>query len=225
MFLKSFMQTLPVFLGYIPLGVTFGVVSASLNLDFLYGILTAILIFTGAGQFLLLSLLSLKAGLFEIAIAAFLLNVRHIFYTLSLLDSLKEFGISKFYIIFGITDETFAILQANKNNLNIKDLEKNYFYVTLLDHVYWVFGCGVGIFLGEYFSFNPKGVEFVLTALFVTLTLSLLKSSKNRIPFFIALILGIFGLAFFPKDNFLILSLVCGILILLIFKNKICKEV
>ncbi|TLD87862.1 branched-chain amino acid ABC transporter permease [Helicobacter sp. MIT 05-5294] len=223
MIFRSFVQSLPVFMGYLPLGIAFGILFSKLHLAWYFGILSAILIFTGAGQFLLISLLAIHAGFFQIAIASFLLNIRHMFYSLAITDEIKNFGIGKYYILFGLTDETFAVLKTNKETLKLtpKEMEKSYLYITFFDHIYWVLGCGIGIFLGEQLGFQPKGVEFALTALFSVLTLALLRNSTNKIPFYIALALGVIGLIVFPSDEFLILSMVCGILILLFFRRWI----
>ncbi|EFR48579.1 putative azaleucine resistance protein AzlC [Helicobacter canadensis MIT 98-5491] len=211
-------QSLPVLMGYLPLGIAFGILfSKELQLDWYYGILISILVFTGAGQFLLVSLIASYTGFLEIAIASFLLNIRHLFYSLAITDEIKKFGIAKYYILFGLTDETFAVLKANKAVLNLssKELERSYFYITFLNHCYWVLGSGIGIFLGNALGFKPDGVEFALTALFSVLTLSLLQNSPNKKPFYIGLLLGIIGLIIFPNQYFLLLSLFCGILILL----------
>ncbi len=213
-------------MGYLPLGIAFGILFSKLHLAWYFGILSAVLIFTGAGQFLLVSLLAVHAGFFQIAIASFLLNIRHMFYSLAITDEIKNFGISKYYILFGLTDETFAVLKTNQEvfNLTPKELEKTYLYITLFDHIYWVLGCGIGIFLGEKLGFQPDGVEFALTALFSVLTLALLKNSTNKKPFYLALMIGIFGLIVFPSGQFLILSMVCGIAILLIFRKWIANN-
>ncbi len=225
MFFQSFLQTLPVLMGYLPLGIAFGILFAQMQFAWYYGILCAVFVFTGAGQFLLISLLSVRAGFLQIAVALFLLNMRHMFYSLALLEELKSFGVRKYYILFGLTDETFALLKSNQATLNLspKELEKNYFYITLLNHLYWILGCGIGIFLGEFLRFSSEGVEFVLTALFSVLTLVLLKNSKNKKPFFIAFALGVLGLIFFPSDKFLILALVCGVVLLIVLKKWIVR--
>ena len=210
-------------MGYLPLGMAFGILFSKLQLDWFYGILISILIFTGAGQFLLVSLISTYTGFLEIAIASFILNIRHIFYSLAITDEIKKFGIVKYYILFGLTDETFAVLKANHASLNLnqKDLEKNYFYISFFNHCYWVLGSGIGIFLGSGIGFQPDGVEFALTALFSVLTLSLLQNSINKKPFYIGLVLGVIGLIIFPSKYFLLLSIFVGILILLFGKKWI----
>ncbi len=227
MLTRSFIQSLPVLMGYLPLGMAFGILfSKELSLNWYYGILISILIFTGAGQFLLVSLIASYTGFLEIAIASFLLNIRHIFYSLAITDEIKKFGITKYYILFGLTDETFAVLKASKASLNLsqKELEKNYFYITLFNHCYWIIGSGIGIFLGNTLGFKPDGVEFMLTALFSVLTLSLLQNSSSKKPFYIGLFLGIVGLAVFPSEYFLLLSIFCGIFLLL-FSRKWIENV
>lgn len=225
MFFRSFIQTLPVLMGYLPLGATFGILYANLHLPWYYGVLSAIVIFAGAGQFLLVSLLSAHAGLFEIAIASFLLNIRYLFYALSITSEIKNFGLSKYYVLFGLTDETFALLKSNQASLDSKEMEKSYFYITFLDHLYWIIGCGLGIFLGEFLKLNPSGIEFVLTALFSVLTLALLQNSKFKEPFYLACVLGVVGLIYFPKDDFLLFSILCGVVVLLAIKPWIGKRV
>ncbi|WP_104721957.1 AzlC family ABC transporter permease [Helicobacter mesocricetorum] len=223
MFFKSFLQTLPVLIAYLPLGIAFGILFSTLEIKWYFGILIAIFVFTGAGQFLLTSLLSINAGLLEIGIASFLLNIRHMFYSLAITQEIKNFGLGKYYILFGLTDETFALLKTHQQeqNFSLRELQKNYIYITFLNHIYWVIGCGLGIFIGKQLEFTPKGIEFSLTALFSVLTLSLLQNSPNKIPFIIALVIGIIGLFVFPSEQFLLFSLLCGIFCLLFGKKWI----
>ncbi|MCH5323060.1 MAG: AzlC family ABC transporter permease [Helicobacter sp.] len=223
MIYKTFFQTLPVCMGYIPLGIAFGILFSQLNIAWYYGFLTATFIFTGAGQFLLISLLSSHSGYFEIALASFVLNTRHLFYSLSITEEIKSFGLGKYYILLGLTDETFALLKTLKytNSLPQEQLEKSYLCITLWNHLYWIVGCMTGIFIGENLGFTPEGIKFTLTALFSVLTLALLKNSPNKKPFYLGLGLGILGLAIFPQKYFLFLSILCGIFILLIGKKWI----
>ncbi|MDA3966620.1 MULTISPECIES: AzlC family ABC transporter permease [Helicobacter] len=223
-FIKILIQTLPVLMGYLPLGMAFGILFSTLNIEWYYGILCSLLIFTGAGQFLLVSLLALKSGYLEIAFASFMLNIRHIFYSLAILDDIKEFGIKKYYILFGLTDETFATLKTSHLQDTQYSKENRFFLITLLNHMYWILGGALGIFMGQGLGFQPQGVEFALTALFSVLTLALLQTSDNKIPFFIGLAIGIFGLIVFPSEHFLLFSMIFGILLLIIGKNFIERK-
>ncbi len=230
MLFKTFLQTLPVLMAYLPLGIAFGILFSTLQVAWYFGILIAIFVFTAAGQFLLISLLSINAGLLEIGIASFLLNIRHMFYSLAITPQIKNFGLSKYYILFGLTDETFALVKTyqqeqnlQEQNLSLKALQKHYITITFFNHMYWVVGCALGVFIGKHLEFTPKGIEFSLTALFSVLTLSLLQNSPNKIPFIIALGIGIVGLFLFPSEQFLLFSLLCGIFVLLIGKKWIYR--
>lgn len=220
-FFKIFIQTLPVLMGYLPLGIAFGILFSRLDIEWYYGILCSMLIFTGAGQFLLVSLLALNSGFTEIAIASFIINIRHIFYSLAILNDIKDFGIKKYYILFGLTDETFATLKTSHLQDTGYTKENVFFITTLLNHIYWILGGALGILMGQGIGFQPDGVEFVLTALFSVLTLALLQNSKNKTPFFIALFIGIIGLIVFPSELFLLLSIFLGITILILCKKWI----
>lgn len=230
MLFKTFLQTLPVLMAYLPLGIAFGILFSTLQIAWYFGILIAIFVFTAAGQFLLISLLSLNTGLLEIGIASFLLNIRHMFYSLAIIPQIKDFGLGKYYILFGLSDETFALLKTyqqeqnlQEQNLSLKALQKHYITITFLNHMYWVVGCALGVFIGKHLEFIPKGIEFSLTALFSVLTLSLLQNSPNKIPFIIALGIGVVGLFFFPSEQFLLFSLLCGIFVLLVGKKWIYR--
>ena len=118
MLFKTFLQTLPVLMAYLPLGIAFGILFSTLQVAWYFGILIAIFVFTAAGQFLLISLLSINAGLLEIGIASFLLNIRHMFYSLAITPQIKNFGLSKYYILFGLTDETFALVKTCQQEQN-----------------------------------------------------------------------------------------------------------
>lgn len=210
-FFDTFVKTLPVLMGYIPLGGTFGLLFSELNLPWEYAALMALLVYAGAGQFLLVALLAAKAGLFEIAISSFMLNLRHSFYGLSMIKSLEGFSLKRYYIIFGLTDETFALLKTTKT-----EDESEYLMITFLNHCYWITGCVLGALAGGYLDLQAKGIEFSLTALFVVLSIDLYLHSPSVRPFLIGLVAGIAGLLFFPGNHMLILCLLLTTLFLII---------
>jgi len=200
-----FVATLPVLMGYVPLGIAFGLLYSQLGLPWLYGILMSVLIFAGSGQFLLVSLLGVGSGLVEMVVATFLLNLRHLFYGLAMIEALRHFGWRKQYIIFALTDETFALLKTL--DIPSHKQEKSYFWIALLNQGYWVLGSAIGIALGRAIPFPLEGIEFSLTALFVVLTLELLTRATSYMPFLLAGCVGCAGLFFFPKEQMLLLSL------------------
>jgi 4-azaleucine resistance transporter AzlC len=212
-------MTIPVLMGYIPLGMAFGLLLSSLNMPWYYAFFMSIFIFAGAGQFLALGLFATQATILEIGIATFLLNLRHTFYGLSMISSLKDFSWKKYYVIFGLTDETFALLKTR--DIDKKDRERVYLIITALNQSYWVIGSIIGAVLGNILPFDYKGIEFSLTALFVVLSIELYNKSKQHKPFLIALIIGFVGLFIFPSDKMLILSLGLCSVILILFRRSI----
>lgn len=202
---KLFLKTLPVLMGYIPLGMAFGLLYTQLGTPWYYGLLMSLIVYAGSGQFLLVALLAAHAGYVEIAMATFLLNLRHLFYGLSIMEETKGFGWRRHYIRFALTDETFALLKGVE--IPPSEREESFFLMALLHHFYWCLGSVMGIALGESSGFSWEGIEFSLTALFVVLTLELFLKNPSKKPFYLALLVGVGGLLFFPSAHMLILSI------------------
>lgn len=216
-FFNIFKMTIPVLMGYIPLGMAFGLLLSKLLIPWYYALFMSMFIFAGAGQFLALGLFASQATLLEIGIATLLLNLRHTFYGLAMLSSLKNFSWKKHYVIFGLTDETFALLKTNEVDDSQK--ERVYLTITALNQFYWIVGSVLGAILGNILPFNYEGIEFSLTALFVVLSIDLYNKSKQKKPFLIAIAIGFVSMFVFPSDKMLILSLGLASIILILFKK------
>ncbi len=221
-FFSIFKLTIPVLMGYIPLGMAFGLLLSKLLIPWYYAFFMSVFIFAGSAQFLILVLFASQATILEIGIATFLLNLRHTFYGLSMISTFKDFSWKKNYLIFGLTDETFALLKTNE--INKKDKERVYLVITALNQSYWIIGSVVGAVLGNILPFNYKGIEFSLTALFVVLSIDLYKKSKLHKPFLMAISIGFVGMLTFPSDKMLILSLGLAMSLLILFKKVLEHE-
>lgn len=197
--------TIPVMMGYIPLGMAFGLLAASMAIPWYYAFFMSLFIFAGAGQFLALSLFATQATLLEIGIATFLLNLRHSFYGLSMISAFKDLGKEKHYLIFGLTDETFALLKTA--TITSEEKGRIYTWITALNQSYWIFGSLIGAGLGNIVPFDYTGIEFSLTALFVVLSMELYRKHPSPKPLMLALLIGLSGMVIFPSDKMLILSL------------------
>lgn len=210
-------------MGYVPLGTAFGLLAVSQGIPWYYTIFMSIFMYAGAGQFLAVALFSVYASYIEIAVAIFLLNLRHFFYGLSFINDFKQIkGFARKYCIFGLTDETFAILKTSDFKSNEK--EKIYTTITALNQSYWVFGTIIGAFLGSNISLNYKGIEFSLTALFVVLGIEFYKKNRLKKPLMLSLIISLVGMIVLPSSSMLVISLlVCAIAIFL-FKDWIENE-
>lgn len=219
---KAFSISIPVLMGYIVLGFAFGLLLTSFDYPWYLAPIMSIFIYAGALQFVAINFFNAKAGLIDIAIASWFINIRQSFYGLSLLKRFKHSGKLKPFLIFGLTDETYALLTTIKDD---ESLNKKYYYLFLglLNQLYWIIGCTSGAVIGSYVDFNTAGLEFSLTALFVVLCIEQYKSLKNIYPFLIGAISSIFALIFIPSDKMLIVSIIIALLMMFFFRKRIEK--
>lgn len=211
-------DTLPVLTGYLFLGIGFGILMAEKGYGLIWSFSMALFMFAGSAQYLAVSLLTSHASLLSTAVATLLLNARHLFYGISLLDTYKDAGRKKPYLIFGLTDETYSLVTQNQPPEGIS--RHSYcFLVTLLDHIYWICGCVLGSAAGAFLPVNFQGVEFVLTALFVTMFVEQWLSNKDHRPAIIGVASTVLCLALFGKDIFLIPSMALIAVLLTVSKK------
>ncbi len=220
---RAFSVSLPVMMGYLVLGFAFGLLLVSFNYKWYLAPLMSIFIYAGALQFMAISFFNVKAGLVDIAIASFFINIRQSFYGLSLLKRFKKTNKFKHYLIFGLTDETYALLTSVKDDEHLK---KKYYYVflTALNQSYWFIGSSAGAIIGSNINFNTKGLEFSLTALFVVLCIEQYKKLNNIFPFLLALFASLLALLFIPSDKMLVFSIVLALILMFSFKKRIQNE-
>ena len=214
-----FLDTVPVCAGYLFLGAGFGILlSEKTGMGLGWAVFMAVSMFAGSGQYLAVSLLADGAGLLSAAIATFLVNARHIFYGISLLEPYKGAGKKKPYMIFGLTDETYSLVTQNEPPEGVK--KHTYcFLVTLFDHIYWIIGCGLGNLLPKLLPIRFDGVEFVLTALFVTMFVEQWLSHKNHLPAIIGAGSTLLCLVIFGQNIFLIPSMAMIAVLLTVSKK------
>ena len=214
-----FKASLPVMFGYIPLGAAYALLGIQIGLESWMIVFMSFVVYAGSGQFLLVSLFGMGTTLVETFIASFLLNLRHFFYTTSLMGDITKLKF-KFYSMFALTDETFAVLKTLK--IDEKDRDKVYFLLPLLNQIYWIIGALVGVIIGSSLKIDYTGIEFCLVALFVVLAVELFKNNQNYKILFLALMLGVLGLMFVPSSYMLVVTLFVGFIILLAFRKKLC---
>lgn len=212
----AFRDTIPVLTGYLFLGMGFGILLAEKNFGIGWAFFMALFIFAGSGQYLAVSLLASQASLLSTAIATLLVNARHLFYGISLVDTYKDAGKKKAYMIFGLTDETYSLVTQNEPPEGISR-HQYCFIVTLFNHIYWICGCVLGNVAGATLPISFEGVEFVLTALFVTMFVEQWLSNPDHRPAIIGVASTALCLCVFGKDIFLIPSmvLIAGLLIVM----------
>lgn len=212
----AFRDTIPVLTGYLFLGAGFGILLSEKGYGIGWAFFMALFMFAGSGQYLGVELLATKASLITTAIATLLVNARHLFYGISLLDTYGDAGKKKPYMIFGLTDETYAIVCSGKAPEGA-DYHKFAFLLTVFNHSYWITGGVLGVLAGKYIPLEFKGVEFVMTALFITVFLDQWKSVKDHRPALIGIGCALVFLLILGADKFLIpaLIMITGCLLLL----------
>lgn len=220
---QVFRDTLPVLTGYLFLGAGFGILLQKTGYGILWAFFMALFMFAGSGQYLAVSLLAGQASLISTAIATLLVNARHLFYGISLVDDYKDAGPKKNYMIFGLTDETYSLVTQN-NPPEGMSRHAYCFWVTLCDHIYWICGCVLGNALGATLPISFQGVEFVLTALFVTMFVEQWLSNTNHRPAAIGVMSTVLCLLIFKKDFFLIPSMVLIALLLTISRKTARRD-
>jgi len=203
----AFLDTVPVLTGYLFLGAGFGILlSEKTGLGIGWAFFMAIFMFAGSGQYLAVSMIADHASLISAAIATLLVNARHIFYGISLLKPYKGSGKRKPYMIFALTDETYSLVTQNEPPEGMSK-HQYCFIVSLLDHIYWILGCSLGNLATAILPISFEGVEFVLTALFVTMFVEQWLSHKNHLPAIIGVVSTLLCLVIFGSEIFLIPSM------------------
>lgn len=215
----AFRDTIPVMTGYLFLGIGFGVLLHETGYGTLWSLAMGLFIYAGSAQYLTVSLLASGASLVSTAISVFLLNARHLFYGLSMLERYKDTGRKKPYLIFSLTDETYSLVSQKEPPAGVRR-HSYYIWVSLLDHSYWVAGCTLGGLLGAALPFSLKGIEFVLTALFVMIFTEQWLSTKDHVPALIGVGSTAVCLLIFGKELFLIPALILISILLTLTRGK-----
>lgn len=221
-FAAAFPATVPVLLGYLSLGAAFGLLMDAAGYNFLWSGLMSVTVYAGSAQFLGVELLSTLASLGHAAVMTFLLNFRHMVYGLSMLEKYRDMGLRKPYMIFSLTDETYALLSSAQppDDIPARDY---YFAISLLDHLYWVAGSVIGGLLGAALTINTTGADFAMTALFVVIALGQWEdaAAASHLPALIGGGAALLSLLVIGPDYFLIPALAAMIAALLLLRPRL----
>ena len=210
----AFLDTLPVMTGYVFLGFGFGILMYQSGYGVAWSFAMSFFIYAGSMQYMAVSLLTSGASLLTVALTTVVVNARHLFYGISMVDAYKGAGKKKPYMIFALTDETYSLVSQG-------DKGHGYcFLVSLFDHIWWVSGTVLGAVAGSLIPINYEGIEFVLTALFVTIFVEQWLTTKDHIPALVGLGTTALCLAIFGRDIFLIPSMVLIASTLILLRRK-----
>lgn len=212
-FAAAFPYTIPIFAGFWFLGVTYGIYMNVSGFSFWYPMLMSITIFAGSIEFVTVNMLLGAFNPLQAFVMTLMINARHLFYGLSMLDRFRGTGWKKFYLIFGMCDESFSI---NYTADIPADVDRGWFmfFVTLLNHFYWFSGSTLGGIFGSLIHFDTEGLEFVMTAMFVVIFLEQWLKEKNHTSSLLGLGISLLCLIAFGTDNFIIPAM-CALLVIL----------
>lgn len=221
---KAFPYTIPVLTGYLFIGIAFGVMFAEKGYSFLWAALMSLLVYAGSAQYLAVNFFVPDISILHVIFLILTVNIRHVFYGISLLDRFDGMGKKRWYMIFSLTDETYSLLCTTTIPDNV-DEDHFLFAIASLNQSYWVIGSIIGAVAGSVLPFNAEGIDFAMTALFVVIFVEQWMDKKNRIPEMIGILAAFICLQIFGASNFVLPSMLVIVMILFVSKSKLSKEV
>ena len=218
----AFYKTIPVLLGYLFLGLAFGLLLQEAGYSFWWALLSSGIVYAGSIQFVLVEFLSGGTGFLTVAVMTLLINSRHAFYGLSFVEKFRKMKTYP-YMIFSLTDETYSVLCSVKPEEGV-DERKAMFLISLFDQSYWVLGSVLGSVLGQVMPLDFTGIDFSMTALFVVIFLEQWKDFPSHIPAVTGLISALVFLILLGPDRFILPSLIMTVAMLMVLKRRINGE-
>ena len=221
-FFAAFPNTIPILAGFLFLGIAYGIYMNQSGFKFYYPMFMSFIIFAGSVEFATVSWLLGSFDPVNIFFLTLMINARHLFYGLSMLEKYNIPGWKKLYLIYGMCDESFSI---NATVDVPKDIDKGLFmfFVTMLNQIYWVAGATIGGIFGIIIPFDTKVIEFVMTALFVVIFLENWLKEKDHSASVIGLFISFICLMIFKGTNFIIPSMIIILSVLTLLRGRLQK--
>ena len=218
----AFPNTIPILAGFLFLGMTYGIYMNVSGFSFWYPCLMSLTIFAGSVEFVAVNLLLGAFHPIQALAMTLMLNARHLFYGISMLDRFRGLGLKKIYLIFGMCDETFSI---NYTAEIPPDVDRGWFmfFVTLLNHLYWFAGATLGGIFGSFITFNTEGLDFVMTAMFVVIFLEQWLKEERHESSLLGIGLSVLSLIAFGVDGFLIPAMLSILAVLTLLRRPLEK--
>jgi 4-azaleucine resistance transporter AzlC len=221
-FKAAFPYTIPIFAGFWFLGMAYGIYMNVSGFSFVYPMVMSLIIYGGSLEFVAVEMLLSPFAPVQTIVMTLLIQARHLFYGISMLDKFKGLGWKKFYLIFGMCDETFSI---NYTAQIPEDVDKGWFmfFVTLLNQIYWVTGATIGGLIGSLIRFDTDGISFVMTAMFVVIFMEQWMKEKHHVSAYIGLGVSVVCLVLFGADSFMVPTMVMIIALLAALRKPLEK--
>ncbi len=219
----SFKRSIPIMVGFFPVGIAYGILMANAGYNFVWSGFTSLVVFAGSLQMLMISFFQSDMSLFTIIITALLLNSRHIFYGLSFIEKFNSYGKWKWFLIYGLPDESYSLLCSYKPTEGVEEKWVHIFSTAFI-WLYWIVFSMLGGIIGSFITFNTAGIDFALTALFIVILIEQIKGADSILPAMIAIAASVLMIALLGADSFLLPALVITVIILIVFRGVLEKE-
>lgn len=216
-------HTVPVFFTYLFIGIAFGILMSDAGFSLLLTIASSVCIYAGSMQLAMVPLLVSGAPLPLLALTAFFINARHIFYGIGFVERFRKMGWRYPYMILTLTDETYSILSSMRCSPGL-DGDRASFFIAMLDHLYWICGSLTGFCAGRFLQFDMRGIGFSATAFFLVIVVDQWRRHSSKLPFLAAIACAAGFLALLGRDGFLIPSLLSCLVLLLMTRERIEKK-
>lgn len=216
----AFPVTVPVLMGYLAIGIAFGFMLQAVGYNFIWAFFMSLSIYAGSGQYLGVSLLSTCATLGTVALMTLIINFRHLVYGLSMLEKFRGMGIRKLYMIFSLTDETYALLSSAQAPVGVNP-RNFYFAIALLDHSYWILGSVIGAVAGAVIPIDTTGIDFAMTALFVVIAVEQWETYRSHLPAALGAGATLVSLLLVGAENMLLPALAIIVVALLLLRARL----
>ena len=213
-------NTFPIFFTYLFIGIAFGILMVDSGYGVLLSTASALFIYAGSMQLVMVPMMTSGASLFSLALMTFFINARHIFYGIGFIEKFRRMGWRYPYMILSLTDETYSVLCSVQYEDGI-DEDKAAFLISMLNHLYWIFGCFIGACAGKFLTFDMSGIEFSATAFFTVVVVNQWREYRSKLPFLTAAVCALGFYLLLGKEYFLIPTLVTCLLALIMLRKPI----
>ena len=219
-FKYSLERSVPILIGFFPVGTVYGLMMSAAGYNFLWSATTSLFVYAGSLQMLMISFFQSDMSILTIAVTALLLNSRHMFYGLSFIEKFRSYGGWKWFLIYGMPDESYSLLCSYVPREGVEEKWVHIFSTGLI-WLYWIAFSVLGGLVGQLITFDTTGIDFALTALFIVILLDQIKSTGMKLPTLIGGVSSVLCIIILGRDNFLLPSLAVTVLVLLMLRNKL----
>ena len=219
-FKYSLERSVPILIGFFPVGTVYGLMMSAAGYNFLWSAAASLFVYAGSLQMLMISFFQSDMSILTIAVTALLLNSRHMFYGLSFIEKFRSYGGWKWFLIYGMPDESYSLLCSYVPHEGVEEKWVHIFSTGLI-WLYWIAFSVLGGLVGQLITFDTTGIDFALTALFIVILLDQIKSTGMKLPALIGGVSSVLCIIILGRDNFLLPSLAVTVLVLLILRNNL----